>query len=95
MNDASGVWVLFARRGILDDVEGAWVLVAVGALFLLVGVFNFLSGRIRAGYRGPGGIGRSVDLDGEQHPIQFLVRVMIALLSGTGLITYGVWKLVV
>jgi hypothetical protein len=77
-----------------DDVRGDWTLAAVGVLFVVAGVLDFFSGRTGAAYRDRCGLVHRVTIDGEQNPIQFLIRVMISLLVGTALITYAVWRLV-
>ena len=89
-----GDLILFAKKGVLNDVEGAWAAIGIGVLAILLGVFDFVRGRTRASYRDRCGLVHYATIDGEQNPIQFLIRVMMSILFGTGLITYGVWKLV-
>jgi hypothetical protein len=94
MNGVGSDLILFAKRGVLNDVEGAWVAIGIGVVAILVGVFDFFRGRTSASYRDRCGWVHYATIDGEQNPIQFLIRVMMSVLIGTALITYGVWKLI-
>ncbi len=76
-----------------NDVAPDWVFVAVGLLFVFDGVFALVSGRTRASYQDRCGLTHYVDVSGEQNPIQFLARVMLSLLIGTALISYGVYRM--
>ena len=94
MNGVGGELILFAKRGVLNDVEGAWVAIGIGVLAIILAVYDFVRGRTQASYRDRCGLAHYATIDGEQNPIQFLIRVMMSVLVGTGLITYGVWRLV-
>jgi hypothetical protein len=77
----------------MSDTEGAWLVIGVGVLAILCALYDLHRGRTRASYRDRCGWIHTVDIDGERNPIQYLARVMITVLIGVGLITYGIRKL--
>jgi hypothetical protein len=77
----------------MSDVQGAWLVIGIGVFAILCALFDLHRGRTSASLKHRWGFRYSVDIDGEQNPIQFLARVMIAVLVGVALITYGVRKL--
>jgi hypothetical protein len=77
-----------------DNTRDALLIMGFGAFFIACAVYDFARGRMDGKLQHRWGFYYPVTIDGERQPIEFLIRVMIALVIGTGVFAYGCCKLV-
>ena len=77
-----------------ENSQEALLLMGVGFLFIAGAVYDFARGRTDTPARHRWGFNYWASVEGEDKPIEFLIRVMITLLIGTAAFTVGAYKLI-
>jgi hypothetical protein len=77
-----------------ENTRDALLIMGVGFIFIAYAVHDFVAGRMSVAISPRFGRRYAVEIDGEQQPVEFLIRVMLALVLGTALFSYGAYLLV-